>query len=52
MSLNKFLDFESLSEVRLLSTEFIEASGVNSALRPNERLQPLPQGHHRKSYLA
>jgi hypothetical protein len=43
MSLNKFSDFESFKEMRLLSADFIGASRVESAKRPNVRLQPLPQ---------
>jgi hypothetical protein len=33
MSLNIFSDFESFKEMRLLSADFIGASGVDSALK-------------------
>ena len=52
MSLNKFSDFESFKEMRLLSADFIGASGVDSALKAECKTATAPQRHHRKIYLA
>lgn len=52
MSLNKCLDFESLKEMRLLSADFIGASGVTSARKAECKTAADPKRHGRKISLA